>query len=79
MIHVVKGFGSFSGVIKEVIGVEGPAIPPISRIAVPLIATGLGNVVDLRAGQLAILSGIAVADDRGLLQFVGAQQQVGGA
>lgn len=41
------------------------------------VGSGLGHVGDLGAGQLAILAGVCVGDDRGFLNLVGADGQVG--
>ena len=43
------------------------------------IGAALGGVVHLRAGLTSVTAGVAVAHHGGFLQFVRAQQQVGGA
>ena len=48
-------------------------------VAVKLLGAGLGDVVHLRARLTSILAGIAVENDRGLLNLVRAERQVAGA
>src|ERR1019366_7986400 len=71
-----RGLGA-GVIVKPVIGIQGPAGPLIQNVAVVLVCARLGNVVDLGAGLLAVLSRVCVADDGGFLQFVLAQSQVG--
>ena len=81
LIVVGKGTRGYRAgvIVKPVVGIQGAAGPLVKDIAVVLVGTRLGNVVDLGAGLLAVLSRVRVANDGGFLQFVPTQGQVGGA
>src|SRR5581483_4414595 len=79
LVSIVKRTRRAALIVEVVVGIQEPAIPEILHVAVPVVGAGLGDIVHLRARQSAILSGVAVADDGGLLHVILTEQKVGGS
>jgi hypothetical protein len=62
-------------VVEPIIGIENPAIPVILCIAVKLIASGLGHVIDVPASGISKLAGIARTHHSCFLNLVLAKQK----
>src|SRR5260370_958115 len=71
--------GSAAWVVKPVCGVEVAGIPVNVWFAVRVVRAGFREVVPLRAGEAAVLPGIAVIDHCCLTDGIGSEHQVGSA
>src|ERR1035437_3398351 len=77
LVCVRAGLWSTSVVEHPVVGVHGRTIPPVQRVPVEIIGSGLGQRDDLGASQLVKLRRVWVGDDRCFLDLVGANRNVG--
>ncbi len=62
--------------VEIAVGVHGPAVPPIDRIAVPLVGAGLRHKINIGSRQASVLAGIAIVHYGRFLDVILAQQQV---
>ena len=71
-----EGARRIRGIVEEVVGVQNPFVVVERRVSVEIVGAGFGDIVYLRARLASVLAGIAVDDDRRLLDLVGAERQV---
>ena len=64
-------------IAEVVVGIQNIAVPPVDRVAVEVVGTGLGDVVHVGTGQAAVGSAIAIGNHSALGNIVQTKSKVG--
>ena len=76
LIGVVKRPRCSTLIVEVVVCIHRPAVPPVVRVSVERVGSGLRDVVNVCSCQAPVLAGISVIDDRGFIHVVLTEKKV---